>query len=509
MLAAVFRRLLFFHTYDRRMPSERKGERLSLWQDYTRDNWQSCTEVWRMSALIDTQSWATQTFGTCELGDQRRTRRLVRMAERIAENPAASFPDQMVGWAELKAAYRFFDQERVSFQAIATPHWMATRQNACGRMLVICDTTEIDFGRNRTIDGVGPTGNGSGQGFLLHNAMMVDAQTRAITGIAGQTIHYRPRKKHMKKENRSAKLRRCRESEVWGHVIDEIGPPSDDARYTYVCDRGADNFEVFCHLRQQNSGWIIRAKAKNRNILTPSGDSTTLQQHLQTLKLRGTYELTLRARPQQPARTASIEVLTGSLQMPVPHHKSPWIRSLDPEPIAMNVVLVREIGAADDVTPIEWVLYTSESIDTFDQVWSVIDDYESRWLVEEYHKALKSGTRMKDRQLKAAGRLEAMAGLMSIVAVHLVQLKTLSRTDPDRKARRVVPVLWLQMLKACRQKLRRVHDLTVYEFYREVAKLGGFIGRKSDGEPGWITIWRGWEKLSTLVRGAQLAKTFL
>jgi hypothetical protein len=98
-----------------------------------------------------------------------------------------------------------------------------------------------------------------------------------------------------------------------------------------------------------------------------------------------------------------------------------------------------------------------------------------------------------------------MVGLMSVVALRLVQLKTLAKTDPDRPARKVVPLLWLQMLKAARKKLRRVHDLTIYEFYREVAKPGGFLGRKSDGEPGWITVWRGWEKLNNLVRGAEFA----
>ena len=128
-------------------------------------------------------------------------------------------------------------------------------------------------------------------------------------------------------------------------------------------------------------------------------------------------------------------------------------------------------------------------------------------LVEEYHKALKSGTQVKSRQLQTASRLEPMVGLLSVIAVHLLQLKTLSVSDPTRPARTVVPALWLTMLKAARgRRLRRVHDITVYDFYREVAKLGGFLGRKSDGEPGWSTIWRGWQKLATLVQGAKLAQ---
>jgi hypothetical protein len=242
-------------------------------------------------------------------------------------------------------------------------------------------------------------------------------------------------------------------------------------------------------------------------LLARDGESLTLPVLLPQLKLLGTYELELRARPQQAARTAEIEVLSGTIRMPAPHHKSPWIKSLDPEPIEMNVVHVREVNAPPDVEPIEWVLYTSLPAATFEQAWRITEFYEARWLVEEYHKALKSGCRVKDRQLQTAARLEAMVGLMSVVAVKLLQLKTLAKQDPDRPARTVVPQLWLMMLKAARRRLRRVHDLTVSEFYREVAKLGGFLGRKSDGEPGWITIWRGWEKLATLVRGAELANS--
>lgn len=470
------------------------------------------TEVFGMSfsesgSFSDTRLWAEEMFSACDLGDARRTRRLVNVAQCVAENPAASFPDQLQEWRDLKAAYRLFDCDDVTFESVARVHWERTRQQARGRTLVLCDTTEADFGGRRQISGVGPTGNGSGLGFLLHNAMMVAAESRAIVGIGGQTIHHRPKKRRSKtKENASQRMKRNdRESMVWGRVIDDIGEPADDVEYVYVCDRGADNFEVFCHLQQANSDWVIRAKAKNRKLLTPDGDSPTLSKLLDTLAVCGTYELSLRARPQQSARTARIEVSTGEAFMPVPRHRSPWVRSLDPEPISVNVVRVREVNAPDDVEPIEWILYTSLPTATYDDAWTVIEYYESRWLIEEYHKALKSGTRLTTRQLKEGGRLEAMTGLLSVVALRLVQLKTLSKTDPDRPARQVVPLLWLQMLKAARHRLTRVHDMTIYEFYREVAKLGGFIGRKSDGEPGWITIWRGWEKLYNLVKGAQFA----
>jgi len=92
------------------------------------------------------------------------------------------------------------------------------------------------------------------------------------------------------------------------------------------------------------------------------------------------------------------------------------------------------------------------------------------------------------------------------VAVRLLQLKTVALADPDRKAKEVIPPLWLAMLCAARKGIKKSSIETVRQFYRNLAMLGGFLGRKHDGDPGWITIWRGWEKLETLVRGAQLVK---
>lgn len=459
-----------------------------------------------MSMSVEAGTWARESFGSCELGDPRRTRRLMQVAQRVLEHPAGSFPAQMADWAELKAAYRLFDADDVTFPAVAGPHWQRTQDTARGKTLVVCDTTELDFGSER--EGLGRTGNGSGRGFLLHNALMVDHATRAIIGVAGQAIHYRPHRRRKKRNSSQTLKRKDRESLVWTRVIDDVGTPSDDASWIYVCDRGADNFEVFCHLVQTGSDWVVRARKQQRNLLTANGETVSLPDLLPRLCVLGTYELTLRSRPQQASRVARLEVSSTRVWMPVPHHKSPWVKSLNPEPIAMHLVRVREIDAPGNVEPIEWLLWTSLPADSFEQAWSVIEDYESRWLIEEFHKALKSGCRVKTRQLQAASRLEPMVGLMSVVAVHLLQLKTAAAREPERAAATVVPQLWLTMLTAARgRRLRRVHDITVADFYRELAKLGGFLGRRSDGEPGWITIWRGWEKLAMLVQGAKLVQT--
>jgi hypothetical protein len=242
-----------------------------------------------------------------------------------------------------------------------------------------------------------------------------------------------------------------------------------------------------------------------------------LEAYLKMLPLAGTYELHLRARGQtrehgpQPARTAKVEVRFGRLHMPVPTHRSPYVKRLSPTPIAMGVVYAREVDAPKDVEPIEWILLTSLPVDSFEEAWLILGYYEKRWLIEEWHKALKTGCRVEHRQLKTKERLERITGLLSVVSVRLLQLKSAARTTPTRPATDVVPQRWITMLQAARKKTRRKPSpstaMTIYEFYRELAKLGGFLGRKCDGEPGWITIWRGWQKLYLLVRGAELVET--
>jgi hypothetical protein len=460
-------------------------------------------EVRQMSFLVDTTEWSKQQFGNCQLGDERRTRRLIEVAQQVANHPSASFPQQVESWGDLKAAYRLFGREEVTFDAIAGPHWQQTRDVEPGRYLVLEDTTEVDFGYGRKIEGLSRIGNGSGNGFLLHSALLVDAQSQALVGLAGQTIHYR--KSRPKKENASQRFKRERESRVWGEVIDQIGPPATGVQWVHVCDRGADDFEVFCHLRENRGDSVVRASSLHRLILGADDKSQPLQEYLVTLPVAGSYELNLRARPGQPARTAKLEVRFGPLRIPVPKHNSAYVKALVPQPVPMWVVWVREVGAAKGVKPIEWVLYTSLPVGTFNDAWTIVGYYECRWLIEEYHKALKTGCSVERRLLGSADRLEPMVGLMSVVAVRLLQLKSVARTAPDRAARNVVPPLWLEMLKAARKNLNRVHDLTIRQFYRELAKLGGFLGRRSDGEPGWITIWRGWGKLNNLVQGAELA----
>jgi hypothetical protein len=470
-----------------------------------------------MTVTMDAQVWAEEQFGQCDLKDERRTQRLVHVAANALTHPSGSLPEQTTDAADLKAAYRLFGCEDVTFEDIVGPHWAQTRRRPPGVYLVLNDTTEVDFGIRRKLRGMGPTGNGGGWGFLLHSALLVSGEDEAIFGLAGQKIRYR--KPAPKKENSTQRLKRDRESVLWGQVIDLVGPPAEGVRWVPVMDRGADNFEVYCHCRQQQADWVVRVTQKQRAAIVPDGQSMTLKRYLQTLSSCGNYELRLRARAAQPkrghkparkaqpARTAKVEVRFGPLRMPFPKQKSPYLKGLPPLPIAMWAVHAVEVDPPKDVEQVEWILLTSLPVAGFDDAWRILAYYEKRWLIEEYHKALKTGCRVESRQLQSKEGLERITALLSVVAVRLLQLKSAARTNPACPARNLVPLHWIKMLLAARKKSKLTVAMTIREFYRDVAKLGGFLGRKSDGEPGWITIWRGWQKLYMFIHGAELAQT--
>src|SRR5262245_12134950 len=252
--------------------------------------------------ILPAQEWALQHFGTADLGDVRRTRRLVIVATAMAEHPSGSLPEQAKDVHDLKATYDLLKHPEVTFEAIAAPHWQATHRQVASypRVLVIGDTTEFDFGIHRKITGLGPTGNGRGRGFLLHSALAVVPGPGEILGLLGQTIHHR--RPAPKGENSSQALKRARESEIWGHVIDTVGPPREGVEFVHVLDRGGDNFEVFCHVAQQRSQFVIRASHLNRTVHDDQGQERGLLAWLRTLPVAGSYGQKVPARKGRPAR---------------------------------------------------------------------------------------------------------------------------------------------------------------------------------------------------------------
>ena len=449
-----------------------------------------------MNLRLDTHDWAQEQFGTCQLGDARRTKRLVKFASQVAANPDGSTPDQTAVWKDLKAAYRLIDGDTVHFDSIARPHWEMTKDQPSGDYLLSCDTTEVNFGWDNNASGLGPLGKGeTGRGFLLHSGLLVRADTEEALGLAGQQIRYR--KPAPAGETSAQRLKRDRESLVWGELIDDIGPPKEGCRFIDLCDRGADNFEVYCKCLLNRHDWVVRGARLNRKIKY-LGEEMAVSKCLDQLPLAGTYRLSYRT-TNQGNRTANIEVRYGTIAMPAPRQTSPWLKELGINYITMNLVLVREVKPPKGVKRLQWVLYTSLPVTSFSRAWKVIEYYEKRPIIEEFHKALKTGCRVQDRQYETDKRLEAITGLLSVTAMRLLLLRSAARTAPDSPVEKAVPKRWVTMLSCFRDRKIK----TLREFYRQLAGLGGHMLRKGDGEPGWITLWRGFEKLCMAVQAVR------
>lgn len=454
--------------------------------------------------VVDNDQWVEDNFGSCELGDVRRTKRLVKIAGKMLAAPEKSLPQQNVEWADVKAAYRFFANENNTFQNIADPHWQQTRQTKPGRYLLISDTTDVDHFSHQATTGLGILGDGQGRGMQLHNCLMYDSNQEQIRGSAGALIYYR--KPKPKNETRMQRLSRLRESSIWGMLVDEVGEAPEESQWIHVFDRGGDNFEAMCHVKLTGSDWVIRASKLDRKVFTDDGKKISLKGAISEARELGSYELALRSRPGVAARTAKIRLSVARVTFPRPSQYSKWVTQCGIKKLQMNVVIVQEVGAPKGVKPICWVLLTSLPADTFEDAWQVVDDYENRWLVEEYHKVMKSGCSLEMHALRSASRLEALIGLISVIGVRLFQLKLIGRNQPEAKATTHVPTSWLKCLKLARPKTKFT-GMTVYDFFRELAKMGGFLGRKGDGEPGWQTIWRGFQKLQSILDAMKLIGT--
>lgn len=446
--------------------------------------------------VVDNEEWVENNFGSCDLGDARRTKRLIKIADNMLAAPEKSLPQQNVEWADVKAAYRFFANENNTFKGITAPHWQQTRQTKPGRYLLISDTTDVDHFSHQATTGLGILGDGQGRGMQLHNCLMYDCNQEQIRGAAGALIYYRKHKP--KNETRMQRLSRLRESDIWGTLVDDIGEAPEESQWIHVFDRGGDNFEAMCHIKLTGNDWIIRASKLSRNVFTDDGRKMSLNDAISEATELGSYDLKLRSRPGVAARTAKMTLSVISVTFPRPSQYSKWVTQSGIKELKMDVVVVQEVDAPKGVQPIRWVLLTSLIVKTFEDAWQVVEDYENRWLVEEYHKVIKSGCSIEMHALRSADRLEAVIGVISVIGVRLFQLKLIGRNQPDAKAATHVPKGWLKCLKLARPKTK-LTGMTVYEFFRELAKMGGFLGRKGDGEPGWQTIWRGFQKLQSIL----------
>lgn len=455
-------------------------------------------------SLTNATSWAENEFSGARLSDSRRTKRLVMIASDLAKRPSGTLPGAIKEIKDIKGAYKFLSSPEVSYDKIIAPHLQHTQAQTGepGEYLLIEDGSSLDFTTHWAAKGLGRIGDNGGRGLNLHSTLalrvvrwMDNRPVVDILGIWGQQVWERTGPSRRGTESKRERLLRPRESQLWAQDLTASSGPPNDTRWTYIADRESDIYEAFERCTSRATDFIIRASRPR--ALADAGQS--IFEAAANAPLLGHYELHLRARPGQAARTATLDVRATTATIRGPWRPGGWL-----PPLQLNVVQTAETGAPEGAVPVHWVLLTTWPIDTFDDARRIIAAYASRWLIEEYHKALKTGTEVEKSQLATAQRLKALLGILAVVAVRLLRLKLQVQFEPDQ------PIEWDEETSAVRTvlevKVGKPRDgWTNRTLLISVAKLGGFLGRKSDGNPGWITLWRGIKELTLLAEGYEIA----
>ncbi len=454
-----------------------------------------------MEGTLALQSFGGEHFGAADLGDRRRNRRLVELADRIVQHPGGTLPDKVNNPASLKALYRLMNMKAVTHEAVLAASRERTLRlmaEAEGTVLVLHDATELDYTGLKSISTLGQLGNGSGRGYLTHNVLAVVAETRDVIGLVYQKLARRPT--ITKKETREEVRNRVdRETRLWSDASKMVPAPAVGRRQVEVGDRGSDVLEFLDSLESQQKQYTVRSQ-HNRRIVLENGDETKLHDEARQLSPGGYKTIAVPAANGHPARKAKVSIAWAPVTLLVPRQPRGEIRGV---PLTTWVVCVREVKPPPDVEPVEWILLTNVPVNSLADALERVHWYECRWVIEEYHKALKTGCGIETLQFTTENALKPAIALRSIAALFLLNLRNASRRADahERLASELLPALCVVMLSLWRYKTRR-DDMTVHEFFYALARLGGHQNRKCDHRPGWLVLWRGWTKLQAMIEGA-------
>lgn len=444
-----------------------------------------------------------------EFGDARLSARLLQVAEACAAMPDQSLPKATQSKPALDAAYRFFSNEAVSMQAILQPHQEQTVQRIAAERVAVAvwDTTQLAFGGAR--EGLGRLNGNNDQGFLLHVGLAVSADGhRRPLGVLGAYPWVRTGSARSKKPggvNRSgAEYARDKDKESarWGNEMlaaDQL--VGERARLIHIADREADAFELLRKLVEDQHRFVIRVHYDRTTLDGEEPEKVSAACERAPVLVSREVALARRVAKPMPgtsktlapreARVARLAVRATRVALRKPR----YVRGA--ETLALHVVYVSEIDPPADVEPVDWRLYTTELMDTTEQVLQIVDFYRARWVIEEFFKALKTGCQFEKLQLESYDALTNALGLYLTIAWSILLLRALARTQPDAPAQVALSDTQIQVLRAM-GKLKPPRP-TVAEAMLAVAQLGGYIKHKIG--PGWLVLARGMQDLLMLERG--------
>jgi hypothetical protein len=434
-------------------------------------------------------------------------KRLTKLATAMAKAPSQSLPQQCGSWGDLKAAYRLLNHPKLRPEQITAVHREYTRGQAEKLGIVLCvqDTTDLDYTHRSAVRGLGKIGDGGGRGFRQHTAMAVSEQGQVL-GILDQTW-FLPNEPP-EGETRRQRQARWNEPDVWGDTARGVGPWAQPSRLIHVGDRHSDVFRFLCICRDMGHGFLVRAM-HNRYL---AGNNEVLWDRLrrQPVRLMQTVKVGAQRmrynRLKQNSRMASVTIRYSPVLLPPPRNDP---RTAKHKPIQAWAIYVLEENSPAGEAPLEWMLLTSESVQTPDDAQCYLQWYRYRWVIEEWHRALKEGCRLERSQLDDVDDLQRLAALTGVLAVRMLQLRDLAdkdspHADDPAALRCSAPQIWIDVVS--RLAGLPSETLTPKQFFNAIARRGGYLSRKNDCRPGWKTLWQGWYDIARLAEGAELMR---
>jgi len=466
--------------------------------------------------------WIRQELATADLGDKRLLKRMKLILKRMIESSKESIKSAFKGWAEVMGAYRFFNNEKTSVASVLKPHQDATleRVKEFKRVLVVQDTTELDYTTKKKLEGKGPLSTTDRQGFFAHNQLVITPE-RLSLGVWNTQIYARDEAEHGKSADRKQKPIEEKESYRW---LEGYRDACDLAQLApgvevIACgDRENDIYEVFqeWHQRRANgqtaAEWLIRCNQDRRlesEATAQEGEEEipyqNIREKVEASELLGTFTLRVKKKTQykkvkgnrkktvRSARDALMEVRATKITLRPPYRKG---RKLSE--VSFSVVMAKEKDPPKNEDPIDWVLLTSLEVADYQSALEVVDLYAVRWEIEVFHRVLKTGCTVEELQLKKDERTMVAIALYMIVAWRVLYVMMLGRECPDLPCDVVFEedewqAFWVIVHDGHPDALAEKPSLG--EFVNKVAEFGGFLGRKGDGHPGPQAIWQGLTKV--------------
>lgn len=444
------------------------------------------------------KDWVEEEFNKVKLGDERLKKRLYEIGRDFYRNPTANIPQACNSRARTKAAYRFLDNLETNMKKILQSHYEMTKSRFGEKKIILAvqDTTDLDYSTHPGTENLGPIAGyiENPTGLKLHNTMAFSEEGTPL-GLLNVQCWSREKKEFGQGKNRKKRNLEEKESIKWiksYKALEEVQKESPQNMIVSVCDREGDIYELFEIAEQKlDSPKLLVRAAQNRCVISEQG---YLWEYMQTIEVSMIQEITVPRKPNQPARNAQLNIRFAPVEIKAPLTKR------DKKNILLWSVYVAEKDPPPNVKPLEWMLLTTVPVNDIETALKIVKWYMQRWGIEIYHKTLKSGCKIENRQFGNAKRIKTCLAIDMVIAWRIYYLTKLGRETPNVPCTIFFEESEWKALTAYVTKNSNppLTPPTLGEAIRMVASIGGFLGRKGDGNPGVTTLWRGMICLSSI-----------